>query len=215
MNYTAGEPIGYNWTSGTLANGYTDGKYFYSNSRDSQTHTVYLSYQHNLSSTFRLTAQLGAQMVNEINQNIPTTIYPYANLSATYNYAPGSYVSAGFTESMNSSYLPSIGQAGAVNTNNATISAFQESSTVFISVNHQITPKLTAFVSARYQNSTFKEGSLANDTDSYYSIAASLTYVINRHWSVEADYSFDQVDTAVTSSSYTRNQYAIGVTATY
>ena len=188
----------------------------YSDSRNSYTHTFYLSYQHNLTDTLKFTALGGAQINDSYNapsqRSSPAS--PYADISATYLYAPGSSLQFGFTHSLNTSYLPLI-NGYTVNTNNGSISEYQESSTVYVNLNHQITPKLVGLVGARYQNASFQEGPVANQTENYYSVVANLNYSITRHLSVEIGYNFDQIQSLQANSSYTRNRYEIGVTGSY
>jgi len=188
----------------------------YSDGRNSYTHTMYLSYQHNLTDTLKFTAMGGAQIndsYNDPNQK-SSPASPYADISATYLYAPGSSLQFGFTHSLNTSYLPII-NGYTSSTNNGSISEYQESSTVYVNVNHQITPKLVALVGARYQNSAFQEGPVANQSENYYSVVANLNYSITHHWSVEIGYNYDQVESLQAGSSYSRNRYEIGVTGSY
>ena len=204
VNFTAGEPVADNTVLDKIQ---------YSDVRDSYTHTAYLSWQHNNSDRLHMTLLGGIQINDSYNQDLPSTIYPYFNLSSTYNYAPSSYVSLGFMQGMNTTYLP-LQNNHAFNTNSGTITAFQESSTVYATLNHQITPKLVGLLTARYQLGTFKGGPY-NNSDTYYSVSANLNYAINPHFSAEIGYSFDQVESVEPGSSYIRNQYEIGVTASY
>ena len=207
VDFTAGEPISYYPSANQL---------IYSSSRNSYTHTFFLSYQHNLTDTLKFTAMGGAQLNDNYNdpsqKSSPAS--PYADISATYLYKPGSSVQFGFTHSLNTSYLPVV-NGYTVNTNNGSISEYAESSTVYLNINHQITPKLVALVGGRYQNSAFQEGPAASQTENYYSVVANLNYSINPHWSVEIGYNYDQVESVQVNSSYSRTRYEIGVTGSY
>ena len=204
VNFTADEPVAYNTVYGKME---------YSDVRDSYTHTAYLSWQRSYNDRFHMTLMGGMQLNDSYNQTLPSTVYPYFNLSASYNYAPSSYVSMGFMQAMNTTYLP-IQSGYAYNTNNGTITAFQESSTAFVTLNHQITPKMVGLLTGRYQLGTFKGGPFSS-SDTYYSFSANLNYAITPHFSAEIGYSFDQVQSVQVNSSYIRNQYEIGVSASY
>lgn len=178
------------------------------------THTLYLSYQHNLSDTFRITAAAGGQLTDSYNQQNGSQLNPYANITASYNYAPGSYVSGGFSQMVNSTYLPA--QNGYYyNLYDGTLTEFQESSTVFMSVNHQISPKLVGRIDARFQRGAFHGGPYSNVADDYYNLSANLNYNFTRHFSAEIGYAFSQTVSSESSSSFTQNQFEIGVTGAY
>ncbi len=206
VDYTGNEAVGTNTVYKNVD---------YSNARNSYTHTVYLSYQRNLTDTLKFTAMGGAQINDNYNDPSHQTggVNPYADISATYLYAPGSSVQFGFTHSLNTAYIPQYG-GNYISTNNGSI-GYQESSTVYVNVNHQITSKLVGLVGARYQNSAFQGGAADTQSENYYSVVANLNYSINRHLSVEIGYNYDQVESVQSFSSYSRNRYEIGITGTY
>ena len=189
---------------------------FYSDYRNSYTHTFFLSYQHNLTDSVKFTAMAGGQLndnYNDISQK-STPVSPYADISATYLYKPGSSLQFGFTHSLNTSYLPVLNGTTA-NTNNGSISEYQESSTVYLNINHQITPKLLALVGGRYQNASFQEGPFASQSENYYSAVANLSYSFTRHFSFELGYNYTQVESVQVGTSYRRNQYSVAITGSY
>ena len=84
-------------------------------------------------------------------------------MSATYTYAPGSYAQIGFTESQNATDAVAPDAQGRITQN-------QESSTLYASINHKLTPKLLGSVIGRWQHSVYNEGLYANQSDDYYSL---------------------------------------------
>ncbi len=67
-----------------------------SNNRDSRSHYGYLGITHNFFSNLTLSARGGAQYVDYYNDpNTKNKVSPYADISATYTYLPGSYIQLG------------------------------------------------------------------------------------------------------------------------
>ena len=59
----------------------------------------------------------------------------------------------------------------------------QESSTVYASINHKLTPKLLGTVIGRWQHSVYNEGIYNNQADDYYSLGLNLSYSFTPHFS--------------------------------
>jgi hypothetical protein len=214
-DFTANEPISYyNPIGGTP-------KVLYSDTRNSFTHSIYVSYQQNLTDTLRFTAMGGAQINDPYNDVTPntSTVTPYVDMSGTYTYARASSLQFGFTHSLNSTYLP-IFQSSAINTNSGSITENQESSTVYLNLNHQFTSRLVGLFGGRIQHSSFNGGPAGGGSgfggsENYYSAVANLNYTITKHLSVEIGYNFDQVDAVQANASYQRNRYEVGLTGSY
>ena len=95
------------------------------------------------------------------------------------------------------------------------ITQYQESSTVYASINHKLTPKLLGTVIGRWQHSVYNGGLYNNQANDYYSLGVNLSYSFNRHFSVDAGYNFDDLVSQIPGNSYTRNRVYLGVTAAY
>jgi hypothetical protein len=188
---------------------------FYSDSRDNRSHYGYVGAQYNPLSNLELDARAGIQYVDYYNPPAGSpstdTLSPYANISATYTYLPGSYVQFGFTQARNSVDIaaPFGGK----------VTLDEESSTIYGALNHQITPRITGNVVGKIQYSTFNEGALNNESQTWYSAGLNLAYAFNPHLSAEVGYNFDYLTTATENSQiaagYHRNRVYIGVTGTY
>ena len=91
-----------------------------------------------------------------------------------------------------------------------------EQSTVFsTSINHRITAKLSGSVVGSVQTSRYNQGAYNNNVDYLYGIGANLSYAFNQHFSAELGYNFDDLQSNVPSSGYSRNRVYLGVTAAY
>lgn len=207
-NYIDGQPI---------ALGPLPGEVYFSDSRDSYSHYLYVGAKYSITENLSATAEAGIQVSD--NYRLPSfdtqgawSYQPYAQIAATYTYLPGSYVQAGFTESENTAdvAVPVGGTAGSQG-----IALYQETSVLYASVNHQITPDLLASVIGHWQYSTYQGGSVDGSGQTFYDLGLNLTYNINLYLSVEVGYNFDYVTAAAGLQSYTRNREYIGFTGTF
>ena len=199
-NYIANEVIG---EFGPL--------YYYSDSRDSRSYTGYLGLQENFLPNLTFAANVGVQYTDYYNDplNSTTSVSPYAVASLTYTYAPGDYAQIGVNHSRNATY-----QVDTV-ASNGSIALDQESTLVFANINHQLTPKLLATAIGQVQLSSYNGGLYNNDVDTFYSIGLNLSYALTPHFSAEAGYNFDDVQSQIPGTEYSRNRVYLGVTAVY
>jgi hypothetical protein len=201
-NYTGDEPI--------AANPAASGPpVFYSEDRNSRSYIGYLGLQHEFLPNLSVNAQGGFQYTETYNDPLSSpSLAPYAVLSAVYTYAPGSYAQIGFTESQNATDVIAPDAQGR-------ITQYQQSSTLYASINHKLTPKLLGTLIGRWQHSVFNEGFYNNQASDYYSVGLDLSYSFTPHFSCDAGYNFDDVNSQVPGNSYTRNRVYLGVSASY
>src|SRR5260221_3477985 len=109
-----------------------------SNSRDNDSHYGYVGVQHSFLENLTGNVRLGAQYTDNYNDPHSTTsIGPYASASLVYTYSAGSYAQIGLTHSRNATDQIAPDTTGHITQD-------QESTIVYSSVNHRLTPKLTA-----------------------------------------------------------------------
>ena len=204
--YTAGEPIAIDPFNPT--------QFYFSDNLNSYSHYVYVGASYIFNESLTANARVGFQYTD--NDNLPSFAHekggnfePYAQASITYTYLPGSYAQIGLTQSQNSSDTPSV------NTSSGSITTYEESTVIYGSVNHQITPYLLGSVIGRWQYSSYHGGGIDGDTQSLYDLGLNLSYAINPHLSAEIGYNFDYLDAGQALQSYHRNREYIGITATY
>jgi uncharacterized protein (PEP-CTERM system associated) len=156
------------------------------------------------------TAKGGIQYSDNYNDPFgATSLNPYADISLIYTYLPGCYAQAGFTQTQNATDQVSPDQS------NGSIAMSTESSTVYASINHKLTPKLLGTVIGRWQHSVYNGGLYNNQADNYYSLGVNLSYSFTPHFSAEAGYNLDDVVSQIPGNGYTRNRVYLGVTAAY
>jgi Putative beta-barrel porin 2 len=206
VNYTAGEPI-----AAVPSLSSPSGLFLYhSGDRDMMSHTIFVGLEKQFTPNLNGSLSAGASYNDNYADPIfPTTSWtPYADASVSYTYHPGSYVQIGVNHSVSSTdqIAPD---------SNGRITQYQESSVVYLDVNHRFTPKLTGIAVARLQYSTFDGGFAGGSDETQYSIHLNLTYQINQFLSVDAGYNFDNLVTSLPGFQYTRNRVYLGLTANY
>jgi hypothetical protein len=185
---------------------------FVSDNRDSRSQYGYVGAQYTPLDNLSLSAQAGIQYADYYNPptGAPSTsqVSPYAKLSGTYTYLPGSYVQLGFTQSRNATDVVAPTASGKITED-------QESSVIYGTVNHQITPRLNGSLVGQIQYSTFNGGTVDGQSQTWYSLGLNLAYTINPHVSAEVGYNFDDLTSNVPGQKYDRNRVYLGVTGTY
>jgi hypothetical protein len=175
--------------------------------RNYYAHQMYVGFQHNFTPNLSGNVKAGAQYADNYNQSLPNSEAwsPYVVASVTYTYLPGSYVTLGFSQNNNATY---------VTTANNGIIQYQESSVVYGSINHHFTEKLIGSALAQMSYSEF-HGTSSLGPDVLYSAGLNLTYLINKYFSADAGYNYDRLRSDIPGAGYERNRFYVGVTATY
>ena len=199
VNYTAGEQIAVDLNSVP----------YMSDSRDLMSHTAYVGVNHQFTANLSGMVKGGVTYTDSYNDpRNSTSLSPYADLSVSYTYIPGSYVQIGLTHQINATDVVSPGLDGSLTQN-------QESTVVYADINHRFTPKLLGTVIGRFSSSTFNGGLYNNSSDEAYGLGINLNYQINRHFSADLGYNYDNLVSGIAGRSYDRNRVYIGLTANY
>jgi hypothetical protein len=209
VDFTADEPVAFN-EAGYLLGPQFGPPIYYSSDRNNRSYFGYLGVQHNFLPNLNVSAKAGVQYSETYNDPLSSpTVAPYAVVSAVYTYNPGSYVQIGFTHARNATDVispdPTTGK----------VTQDQESSVVYGSLNHLITRKLLGSLIGSWQYSTFHQGVYNDTSESFYSLGLNLSYTFTPHFSADAGYNFDDVQTDIQGRGYTRNRVYLGVTAAY
>jgi hypothetical protein len=201
VNFTGNEQIAQNTTIPTMP-------FYYSDSRDNRSQYGYVGVQHALLDNLKATANVGVQYTEYYNDPSATSsLGPYADASLIYTYASGSYAQLGVSESRNATDTVQVDSQGHITQD-------QESTVVYASINHPLTPKLLASLLGHYQYSIFHNGQFNSQSAEFYNAGFNLSYAFNRHFSSDVGYNFDWYTTPVSGQGYTRNRVYMGVTAT-
>ncbi len=182
--------------------------FLFSDDRNSRSYFGYVGASHSMLANLSFVGKVGVQYTDNYNSSSGTSLNPYADLSLIYTYLPGSYAQVGFTETQNAT--DQVNPAS-----NGSIALFTQSSTVYASLNHQLTPKLLGTVIGRWQHSVYNGGAFDNQADDYYSLGVNLSYAFTQHLSAEAGYNLDNLQSDIPGNNYTRNRVYLGVSAAY
>ncbi|MEI6389667.1 MAG: outer membrane beta-barrel protein [Verrucomicrobiota bacterium] len=202
MDYTADQLIGGNIAvPGSLIK--SDVRNFYAN-------YIYVGIDHNfrpdLTGSFRAGASYNDYYNNDSNQN---GLAPYALLSLRWTYNPQCYVEGGFTYDFTTgtAFNPANGKG------DLTLGAYAAS--LYGTVRHQITGKLSGSIIAQIQNDNYYGGSYNNANQNYFLLYLGLEYQFNHYVSAQIGYDYDNVWGDIAQQNYNRNRVYLGVTATY
>jgi len=174
--------------------------------KDSISHRFFVGAEQALSSQFKVSGRVGAEYT-DFDTLEGDDLTPWAEITGSYNYLPGSYFQFGFTHARNATDM-GVPDGDEVTTD-------QQSSSIFAAVTHRITPHLDGNVIGRFQRSEFQNGGLDGDIDNFLMLGVNLEYRFNPNWSTELGYNFDRLDSDVRFRSFTRNRVYAGLRATY
>lgn len=211
VNYNGNEEIAVaNIPVYTATTNYLRQVAYHSADRDNVTHYGYAGVQQDFTPNLSADARVGATYVDNYADPLyaSTSWVPYANVSLTWTYLTGSYAQLGFSHDITASDQVAPDSSGH-------ITQYNESSDLYVDVNHRITSKLKGSVVAHVQYTEYNSGAAANSTSTDYGVSLNLDYQITRHFSADAGYNYDQTTSDLAGYAYTRNRVYLGVTATY
>ncbi len=173
---------------------------FFSDARNNNSHYFYVGADYSVSEQLNVQGRVGARYTDytEVDE---TDTSPYAEITGTYSYLPGSSLTLGFRHDKNPT---DVAQA-----------LDQESSIAWITVSHRITPRITANGVGQYQYSSFEGGADNDAAENVFLAGVNLQYHITPNWSAETGYNFDRLDSDLSFRSYSRNRIYLGVRAAY
>lgn len=177
--------------------------------RSSETHYGYVGAEYSLSKKLSAKGRAGVAYTVYDKLDLDTTS-PYADISATYRYLPGSQVQIGVRQERNAT-----DQIGGGTASTAVVD--QDSTVLYGSISHKITPRITGSLLGQFQHSIYYGGFLDEKADNYLTAGLNLQYKISPMFSVETGYNYDRLDSDLGSfaRSFTRNRVYVGLRATY
>jgi hypothetical protein len=182
-------------------------------SRDSLSHFIFAgvdySFNAELSGSLR-----GGYQYSKYPHALPgqsdTSDNPYVDASLSWGFLPGSAVQIGVRHSRAKTDIAVISGG---------LSGFptldQETTTVYGSITHKFTGRLSGSILGQGQIGHFNQGDANTLDENYYLIGVSVGYKINQFLSAEAGYNYDLLDTSIVSRGFHRNRIYIGLRGTY
>lgn len=188
-------------------------------SRDTDTHVVFVGASHAFSPELQASARAGAQFVSYtgVSSDHPYDLddsqtSPYVDINASYSYYEGSSITAGVKHERNQTDLALIAGGQALD---------QETTSIYASINHRLTSRITASAVGLYSMNRFDDSARSLGDDDYISLGLNANYVINQYLSAELGYNFDDLDSALQDQlgnelrSFSRNRVYVGLRASY
>ena len=126
---------------------------------------------------------------------------PYVELTTKYDYAPGSYVTAGYVYTLEES-------------SNVTLYTDTQVNRFFVNVQHALTGLITASASIDWEPSQLQGRRGLPDVDENTTrLGVALTYLPTKNWAISASYDYDKVSSDDAARELNRNR--MGLTARY
>ncbi len=172
--------------------------------RNSRSHFLLAGVDQTFTETLMGSVRVGAQYFDYYRLS-KTQVSPYADASLTWTYKEGSSIQGGVKHLHNAT-----DQIGT-DPNSPVLDA--ESTAIYLSLTHKITPKLIGSVLGQYQDSVFNGGTINNQSEDYFFLNANLAYHFNPWFMAEAGYSYDNLSSDL--RPFDRNRVYVGVRATY
>ncbi|MEY2429328.1 MAG: putative beta-barrel porin 2 [Verrucomicrobiota bacterium] len=193
------------------------GSYLKSSDRDDREHYFYLGADHTFRPDLSGSVRIGGRYVDyykdPTGSGVGNGFGPYAMGSLHWVYAPESFVEAGVSHDLNTTDELSV-QGNSFTRN-------EESTVFYATINHRITPKLSASFTGQFQNSTFDGGANNSRSERYFLAGLQLEYQFNPSFSAQIGYNYDWLDSdanvggVASARSFDRNRIYVGVTARY
>jgi predicted porin len=131
------------------------------------------------------------------------TTVPFAELTGKYDYAKGSYVSAGFVYTLEEA-------SNVVNYTDTEVNRY------FVNVQHALTAAITASASLTYEPSKLRgRRGFASADDRTIRAGTALTWTAKKNWSASLTYDFDGVASDDTSRDMHRSRWGVGGVYTF
>jgi hypothetical protein len=202
-DYTSPEYIIYPGSPNEPPGGYR------SNSRNSDQDFGYAGVDYSFTPDVNGSIRVGAEYIDYYN--IPTSkVSPYVDASLTDQYLPKCTAQIGVKHIHSATDV--VGEFG---TGIPVLDA--DTTAGYVSVNHELSDRLTATVLGQAQFSTFNGGGVGYNGkgEDFFIAGINATYHFNQFVSSEAGYNYSKLNSDLPDRGYTRNFLYIGVRATY
>jgi Putative beta-barrel porin 2 len=148
----------------------------------------------------KLTASMRLGVEYRHRDGLSDETSPYAEFSLKYDYAKGSFVSAGYTYSLEE-------------TSNPLLFSDEKTNRMFVNIQHAFSPLLVGSASIDYEPSILvgRPGQVDIDEDTTHG-GVALTYLPTKNWTVTGSYDYDFVDSGISDRGLNRTR--VGVSAT-
>jgi hypothetical protein len=203
FNYTSSDPIGLGFVGpghGGLP------VIVYPDSKDNRSHYFYVGTKRDFSQKLAGTIKIGVQHTDYVNAN-DSAWSPYLDLKFNYTYLPGSSAQAGMT------VLRIPADIGIVSNEELTLDSL--ASSLYASVNHRVSSKLSTALYLSFQHTTYNGGTYDGDSNNYLTIDSRVDYKLREYLFLDLGYIWYLYNSSIPGVDFTRNRVYFGIRATY
>jgi len=128
---------------------------------------------------------------------------PYAELSGKYDYAKGSFISVGYTYSLEE-------------TSDPVHFSDEKTNRMFVNIQHEVSALVVASASIDYEPATLigRPGQVDVNEDSTHA-GVALTYIPTKNWTVSASYDYDIVNSGIAAREFNRSRVGLSATVVF
>jgi len=158
-------------------------------------------FDYKLGPMLTASARLGGEYT--MRDGLSTETTPFAEIAVKYDYAKGSFISAGYTYDLEE-------------TSNPLLFSDERTNRMFVNIQHAITAVVIGSASLEYAPATLIGRPGQSDAPEDTTQAGlALTYLPNRNWTVTASYDYNFVDSGISSRGMNRSQIGVRATVTF
>jgi hypothetical protein len=169
------------------------------NSKDKSSNYLLAGGDYSVAKKVTASARLGYEWRHRDGERSDTS--PYVELTTKYDYAQGSFLTAGYVYTLEES-------------SNVAIYTDTQVNRFFVNVQHALTGLITASGSIDWEPSQLQgRRGLPNVDENTTRLGLALTYLPNKNWAISASYDYDKVSSDDAARELDRNR--AGLTARY
>ena len=151
----------------------------------------------------KLTASFRAGAEYRQRAGLSSETSPYAELSAKYDYAKGSFISVGYSYSFEETSNPQLFSDERVNR-------------IFVNLQHAVSALVVASGSIDYEPATLDgRPTQANISEDSTHAGVALSYLPTKNWTISASYDYDLVASVLSSRGLNRARYGVSATVVF
>jgi hypothetical protein len=151
----------------------------------------------------KLTASVRAGGEHTLRDGLSDETTPFAEVAAKYDYAKGSFISAGYTYDLEE-------------TSDPLLFSDERTNRMFVNIQHAISAAVVGSASIEYVPAKLlgRPGQADVREDSTHA-GLALTYLPTRSWKVTASYDYDFVDSGISYRGMNRQQFGLRATVVF
>jgi len=174
------------------------------NPSDNNKHSDFLmaGFDYNAGPKLSLSMRLGGEYRQRAGLSSETT--PYAELSGKYDYAKGSFVSIGYTYSLEE-------------TSDPIHFSDEKANRMFVNIQHALSSLIVASASVDYEPSVLigRPGELGDINETGTHAGVALSYIPTKNWTVSASYDYDNINSGLASRNLNRSRVGLSATVVF